>query len=67
MEANTITNESNNDYYDNQIQAVENDILSYSSKISRLKIKLNDLKRQRNLHKESAQRRRIAEIFIHGS
>ena len=66
MQENQITNEDKNDYYSNQIRNLENEIFDAKNKLSRLQIRLNDLKRQQNLHTESAQRR-IAELFVRGS
>ena len=54
-----VTNEVKTSYYDNQIQSVENEILTLKSKISRLQIRLHELKRQQN-------QKRIAELFIRG-
>jgi predicted nucleic acid-binding Zn-ribbon protein len=61
----SITNEAKTSYYDRQIQSVENEILTAKNKLSRLQIRLNDLKKQRNFHSGSIQKR-ITELFVRG-
>ena len=65
MDEKSITNEAKTSYYDNQIQSVENEILTAKNKLSRLQIRLNDLKKQRNFHSGSIPKR-ITELFIRG-
>lgn len=59
MDEKNVTNEAKTNYYDRQIQSLENETLTLKSKISRLQIRLHELKRQQN-------QKRIAELFIRG-
>jgi predicted nucleic acid-binding Zn-ribbon protein len=65
MDKITITNEAKTSYYDSLIRSVENEILTAKNKLSKLQIRLNDLKKQRNFHSGSIQKR-ITELFIRG-
>jgi predicted transcriptional regulator len=65
MEEKVVTNEAKTSYYDSQIQSVEIEILTLKNKLSRSQIRLNDLKKQRNFHSGSIQKR-ITELFVRG-
>jgi TolA-binding protein len=55
--------ESHNDYLFHRIQSIQDQLLAAQQKVNRLRVQLNNLKRQENAQSDGRQKH-LTEIFI---
>ena len=58
-----LLTELNNDYLSHRIQFIQDQLLAAQQKVNRLRVQLNNLKRQENAQSDGRQKH-ITEIFI---
>ena len=58
-----LLTESHNDYLSHRIQSVQDQLLAAQQKVNRLRVQLNNLKRQENAQRNDRQKH-LTEIFI---